>query len=69
MISPEKPIVGVSVMYTSGQAAKRLGCHRNTLIGYARTNKVRAHRFANGDYAFQGVDLLRLWASKYRRTI
>ncbi|MBO7071082.1 MAG: hypothetical protein J6W09_07305 [Bacteroidales bacterium] len=63
MLSPEKPVIALTGRYTTGQAAKRLGCHRNTILT-ASESLLPRHHFENGNNCYLGKDLLKFWAKK-----
>lgn len=62
----EEPKVSDFARYSSGEASKLLGIHRNTLLRWENEGKVRfGIRRANTRKFYLGREIKRIWRAQY----
>jgi len=54
---PDRPVEDRSTYLTSGQAAKRAGINRKTLVRYESAGKVHSFRLPSGHRRFRPEDI------------
>lgn len=67
MITPIKPDLRGTDLYSATQAAAVLGIHRNTLLKWANDGLVSFKESRNGRRYYRGLELMRLWTWQHNK--
>ena len=65
MITAVEPRLNKDGRYSSAEASRLLGIHRNTLIAYTRQGLIKCgYRRENARKFFTGAEILRFWKAQ-----